>query len=403
MLVKTYTLFSLILLFSFKCLSQTNYQPGFYITLDNDTIHGLINDRSGVGNYIHCIFKPYKSSKSQKLSPEEIQSYQFQDGRYFLSKNIYVDSVKRQVFVEFLVDGISDLFLYRDKEHYFYVIENANGETIELQKEEVTDWSDPTQHDPYFHIRKLKVAFADCMEIQPQVEQADFSNKSLIKLTRDYHNYVCDEYECIVYEKRIGPPQIYIAPVIGISKSSLSFDKEFYSNFTYEDNQNFNYGIQVDFVLAFINDRMSVQALLLYGKNDYKGTYNNYYELDVMNHRLQGELLFKYTFPFGMLRPSLGFGMHNDFIRNASFFAVVDNNPGNPPNETYIDTIFMRYNLFGGVLQAGMNFRIFGNREFFTNFRYTYSDGITNGPSEAVTTRINAYNINFGFYLNKVR
>ncbi len=400
---KIVVLTSLSLFLSLECLSQTNYQPGFYITLDNDTIHGLINDRSGVGNYIQCIYKPEKSSKSERFLPEEIQSYQFQDGRYFLSKKIYVDSVKRQVFVEFLVNGISDLFLYRDNEHFFYVIENANGETIELQKEEATNWGDPSQYDPYFHIRKLKVAFADCMEIQPQVEQADFSSKSLIKLTRDYHNYVCDEYECIVYEKRIGPPQIYVAPIIGISSSSLSFDKEFYSNFTYKDNQFFNYGAQVDFVLAFINDRMSLQAILLYGKNDYFGSYNNYYKLDVINHRLQSELLFKYTFPLGIFRPSLGFGMHNDFIRNVKLFAVVDNQPGNPPSENYIDTIYMTNNLFGWVTQVALNFRLFGNREFFTSFRYTFSEGVSNGPLEAVTTDLDAYNVNFGFYLNKVR
>ncbi len=397
---KIFTLFSLILFLSFKCLGQTNYQPGFYITLENDTIHGLINDRSGIGNFSNCQFKSDKPSKPVKYLPEEIQSYQFRDGRYFLSKNIYVDSVKRHAFVEFLVDGISDLFLYRDKEHYFYVIENANGETIELQKEEASDLTDPSQHDPYFHIRKLKVAFADCMEIQPKVEQVDFTNKSMINLTKDYHDYVCDEYECIVYKKRIGPPQIYIAPVIGISSSRLSFDREFYSNFSYEANQYFNYGAQVDLVLAFINDRMSLQALLLYGKNNYFGSYNNYYELDVMNDRLQSEFIFKYTFPFGILRPSLGLGIHSDFIRNASFYGVVNNDP---PDETYINTIFMRNNLLGGVLQAGINFRIFGDREFFTNFRFTYSDGIKNGPSEAVTTKINAYNINFGFYLNKVK
>jgi len=386
-----------------KSLCQSNYEPGFYITLDNDTIQGLINDRSGVGNFSNCQYKADNSSKAEKFLPGDIQSYQFQDGRYYLSKKIYVDSVKRQVFVEFLVDGISDLFLYRDSEHYFYVIENADGETIELQKEEASAWEDPTDIDPYNHVRKLKVAFADCMEIQPRVEQADFSNKSLIKLTRDYHNYVCDEYECIVYQKKIAPPQVYVAPIFGISRSSLNLDGDFYSNFTYEDNQFITYGVQVDFVLAFINDRMALQANLLYGKNDYFGSYNNYYELDVINNRLQTSLLFKYTFVFGALRPSLGVGLHKDFIRNVKLLAVVDNDPGNPPNEINLETIYMTENLFGLALQAGINFRVFNNREFFTSFRYTASEGVTLGYQTSVWTTLKSYNINFGFYLNKVR
>ena len=402
MLVKTYTLFSLILLFSFKCLSQTNYQPGFYITLDNDSIHGLINDRSGVGNYIHCIFKPYKSSKSQKLSPEEIQSYQFQDGRYFLSKNIYVDSVKRQVFVEFLVDGISDLFLYRDKEHYFYVIENANGETIELQKEEITDWSDPTQHDPYFHIRKLKVAFADCMEIQPQVEQADFSNKSLIKLTRDYHNYVCDEYECIVYEKKVNYPRILIAPIVGISSSNIWFGRGFFSELDYTRNTFETFGLRLNFNLVNINKDISIQLDGLYGRNNYYGIYRDHYQLYINNNRFQYSLLVKYRFNNPVIRPSFGFGAVGEQITYFQPIAIVDNIPGSPPVQREINDIRKPRTLFGGVVELGLHYIIFKNREFFTNIRYTQAKAQSEADIGYINTKTNSIQIIVGCFLSKL-
>ncbi|XOV91368.1 MAG: hypothetical protein ACFHWX_14260 [Bacteroidota bacterium] len=393
---------------SFLAFSQSDFKEGFYISNENDTIRGLIEDRSGTANFLSCTFKEQKSSKQIKLQPEEIMSYQFDDGRLFLSKEIYVDSVKRTAFVEFLVDGISDLYFYRDPDHYFYIIESEKGQVIELQEQKITELDVAKKDfDPFWHVRKLKVAFADCMEIQPQVEQASFTHKSLIKLTKDYHNYVCDDYECIVYEKSLGPPKIYFSPLIGVSASNIKFVDSFYSGFNFDQNMNAAFGGEIEAVLALINSRISVQLDVLFRKNNYHGNYNGYYDLYINNNLMQYSLLFKYRFLSGIIRPSLGVGFSANTLNNLSYRAIIENIPGQP-SETEITDIHMKSGMAGGVIQLGINYRVFKDRELFTNFRYTFSQnhasiGQNQGSSEASLVNFNTYSAVFGFYLNKIK
>ena len=53
------TLFLLIIfsMISLTCLAQTNYQNGYYITWENDTVQGIINNRGETGNFRSCIYK----------------------------------------------------------------------------------------------------------------------------------------------------------------------------------------------------------------------------------------------------------------------------------------------------------------------------------------------------------
>jgi hypothetical protein len=392
--------------FTSEVFGQNNYQEAFYITWDNDTVYGLINNRGGAGNSLNCMFKQDESSNAVKYSPDDILGYRFADGQYYLSKKINIEDKEAQVFVEFLVDGISNLYFYRDLDHYFYIIENESGDLLELYREEIEEGVEgegQIKRDTYRHIRMLKLAFADCMEIQPRVERADLSHKSLIKLTRNYHEYVCeDEQECIVYEKKLGPTRIYFAPVIGVTASTLQFDREFYSRFAYDHSLDLTLGFQVNAILTRIHERFALQLDVLYSKNSFYGTYNNYYDLYVDNNVLQTSFLARYNFPKGKVRPSFGFGILGNFIMDIKAKAYVDNIPGSPPQEQELEDIYMATNLIGGVAQVGLNYRVFKHREMFTNFRYAISGGSKRGTNGFVKTTLSSINLSVGFYLAKV-
>ena len=249
----------------------------------------------------------------------------------------------------------------------------------------------------------LKLAFANCMEIQPQVENAQLSHKSLIKLTKDYHNYVCDYQECIVYEKMVPPIKIQYAPIVGITTSNLNFDKGFYSDFTYNQDINFAFGIQINAVLPRVNDGISVQLDVLYSNNDFYGLYRDYYELFIDSKMLQSSLALKYNFLSGKIRPSVGIGLAANFLLNTKIQAFVDNIPGSPPQEQDVEEdVHMTSNLFGGMVQLGCNYRIFKNREMFSNIKYTITSGTSNGSPDKVKTLMNSLNLSVGMYLSKM-
>jgi len=404
-LYKVLLVIILILGIVFVGLGQSSFEKGYYISWENDTVHGLINNRGGSGNSLSCTFKKDESSKQVRFTADDIQGYRFANGQYYISKEINIRDRRDRVFVEFLVDGISNLYFYRDLEEDFYIIENQNGELLELYKENINnvEGRGEVKVDSYRHIRMLKLAFSDCMEIQPQLENTYLSHKSLIKLTKDYHNYVCFDQECIVYEKKIGPPKIYFAPIIGVTSSTLGFDREFYSRFDYDQNMNLAFGAQLNVVLARLNKKISLQFDVLYNKNDFYGTYNNYYELYINSSMLQSSLLLKYSFPGRSVRPSLGLGLLGNFLLSTEYKAFVENVPGNPAQEQELEDIYLTDNLFGAVFQVGLNYRILQNREMFTNFRYTLSAGSSRSFDGFVKTSLNSLNFSVGMYLSKVK
>ena len=395
---------TLILISPFTAFSQSNFQSGYYISLDNDTIQGLLHNRGEIGNFRSCIFKKDEHSKSLKFSAKEIQAYRFLNDKYYVSKTIKTSKGKETVFVEFLVNGISNLYFFRDPENFLYLIEDEEGNLIELYNEEeivYVEGKGEVSKNTYRHIRMLKMAFSDCMEIQPQVDNARLTHKSLINLTKNYHSFVCDDQECIVYEKMLPPFKIQFAPVIGYTASNLQFDNDFYSNFTYDPNSNFMLGLQMNAILSRINEKIAIQLDLLYHKNNYYGTYNDYYELYIDNNMLETSLMLKYMFPTGKVKPSLGIGFGYNFILDSDYTAVVENTPGNP-QERNLNDIYMATTLVAGVVQLGCNYRVFKNREIFSNFRYTYTTGQTSGSQTYVRATINMFNISLGFYLSKM-
>ena len=115
-------------------MAQSDYQNGYIITNENDTIYGLINNRGYVKNAKECTFKTGQDSEKINYTPDMIQAYRFIDGKYYVSKKIKVDEMESQVFLEYLIDGILDIYYYREneKESYnsgdYYFIDNGDGE-----------------------------------------------------------------------------------------------------------------------------------------------------------------------------------------------------------------------------------------------------------------------------------
>lgn len=396
-------LFALII--STQCLGQAAYQNGYYITLDHDTIYGLIRNKGEMGNSSSCTYKSDKSSDPIRFSAEDINGYAILNDKYYVAKTIKTDDRESRVFVELLLSGHSNLYFYRNQNNYFYIIENKNGQLVELYKKSETvtqKGSGEITRDTYRHIRMLKTAFSDCMEIQPKIEKTQLNRRSMISITNDYNSCISNE-QSVIYSNRNKKNMIHIAPVLGLTTSTLSFNREFYSEFSYDRNLNFTFGLQMDAIFYSINDRLSLQIDLLYNNNNYTGSFSDYYEIFINNNSLKPSLLAKYTLPSGNIRPSFGLGLSLNYLLDHNVSAIVDNVPGGPPSERQLENIYMSTNLFGFVAQVGLNYTIFQDRVMFTNFRYDNTAGYADGSSGKVTTNINSFNLSIGLYLTKMR
>jgi len=372
-------LFLLIAFLSFVgiCFGQTDFREGYYITWENDTVYGLIDYRAETVNSTHCTFKKEKTSEKVIFTPDDILGYRFIDGKYYVSKMISTSRGEEQVFVEYLLNGITDLYFFNDFENYMYFIEMENGQSFEIKKEiktiNVEGIGDVTV-DTRKHIGLLKGVFADCMEIQPKVDKAQLTHKSLISLNREYHDYVCVGEKCIIYEKKPKKIKIQLAPVFGIAFSEHT-EGGLFSRFTNDPpTANLSYGGQVNIFAPILNEKLSLQLEVLYNKFDSYSIYRGYYETFISGSVLHRSAAAKYQHNKGKIRPSLALGVAHNLQNNLTIRELVHNIPDQPPVEFF--RIPASYGNWGGFVQIGVNYHLFEKIALFSQFKYClFSNG----------------------------
>ncbi len=386
---------------------QTNFLPGYIISNDNDTTYGFIDYRGDERNCKFCVFKITEGKKPITYEPNELKAYRFIDSKYYVSKNILIKDKTTQVFVEYLVDGIVDLFCYRDNQGDHYYLEMIDGRllvlTIEKEKVFINDegWFIKTTNK---HIGLLKATFADCPEIQPELNDAELSCKSLIKITSDYHNYVCKDSICLVYQKKIPYARIKFAPYIGYGVSKLRFaGDDFYSQIAIGLSHYPLLGVSVNTLIPRINDKISFQLNSEFGKTSYSGSnsivYSSYLrednELHISSISFKETFLFKYTYPKGKFRPVLNIGcgvLFNHFsnlerFREIQYWSLLD--------EYKYDNIPISNTMVGFISGIGGHYYLDDKHIISLEIDY----GNFKGQTNFIVTTLQNLSFRVGYYL----
>ncbi len=402
-------LLSLLLLITiFKVFSQTSYRAGYFITWENDTVHGLIDYRGEVRNSSFCSFKQDETSEPKRYEPSEIQAYRFDEGKYYISRSITLQGQEKQVFLEFLVNGIANLYFYRDLNNYSYFIEDKNGEWLELTNDVITEQRDgkgAVQRSSNRYIGLLKATFADSHEIQPQIDRASLAHKSLINLTKSYHYYVCmDDEECIVYEKKLPLMKVRVAPVVRSGVAFLSFVEGIHSNYNFNPIFYPSAGFLINASLPRMNEKLSFEVELDVNSYNFHGSYEEqnrmimeYYDAYIDIISLQPSMAVKYTFPARKIKPTISAGVSTEIFASTEQNIVTV--------KVHSDTIYTFQSpdipvaafVPGGFVQLGCNFPVFKNKTAFANLRLNHAAKRHHG----IRMQLQSVNLNVGMYLSK--
>ena len=195
-----------ILFFLFACslssFSQYDFKRGF-IVVEDDTIHGFIDYTTPNTNSNYCFFKRDSLDEILKYTPHEIDAYGIDSSKLFVRKTVTIDDKQETVFLEYLVDGVVDLYYCRRLNTNFYFIEKE-GTIYSLSNKEVaiTVNSQEMIKESKEYVGILAWLMSDAKEIRSEIYSTELNHNSLIKLSKDYHNTVCDDEECIVYFKK---------------------------------------------------------------------------------------------------------------------------------------------------------------------------------------------------------
>jgi len=325
--------------------SQEGFKDGFVLLTQQDTLYGLVENNTGYENSIRCNYQKSIGDSVIQFTPEEIYGYYFNEGKFYVSKEIE----NQWYFFEYLIEGKLNVYLKQDRDlsnHYFIAKDTLPFREL-TYKSEITVDDDGIQRVSSSKTHNVLLSYYT--NNYPQLKQAAMSidkpsTSSLIKFAKDYHDATCVDGPCIIYEKQTKPvleleftggidyvlsaPLSYISATtfgtgtlmvnLMVPKISESFyfgvglgyfryperivvDKELYginlsgdSVFVYTYGTKFQPRIQIPITMVYNNHRPGLSPILGLSTNilyifDYKTFWGINYQVNLLAIKLYGE------------------------------------------------------------------------------------------------------------------
>jgi len=212
--------------------AQDRYAEGYIINLQNDTLHGFLEIQGEKLASRGCNFKTSEKAPLQKFSPAEIVAYRFKAGRFMISKTIDVAGNPETVFLEYLIKGKASLYQHPGETAPRYFIETEKDGMIELSEPQKIIHNDSGAfYNISKHNGKLLYLMADCPEIKKEIEQTPLRPKPMIKLANRYHDLVCTDEVCVVFERRYKKVEYLPSVYAGLSVKRIKFGSGLISDY----------------------------------------------------------------------------------------------------------------------------------------------------------------------------
>jgi hypothetical protein len=381
---------------SLKAFSSSEFKEGYVITLKGDTTKGFILSQESKSASVQCVFKTEANSSTTTYKPGEISGYRYSDGKYYISKEISIDSTtKKVVFLEFLIKGKANVYYYVDNEEHYYVEKGSNlmelTEPIETYTKDGHTYITPSKYKG-----KLMYELQDCPEIGNEIQNTRLNHKSLIKLMKDYHEKVCTTESCIIYEKNNLSPKLKFGVIVGASKNMYDFGGQINTN--YGNSFQIGAGLKMTNIFMF-NSHLNLKAKLLFEKDsksytvsledgihNYPVTYNNVnYILNDVNYGGGASIPYlpSMKVDLSVIDLKIPISLNYDFnLSKSTVYTLgigISNKVILSQNKKFqIDQFYSRYGRSINSLLTGLNVTTgvegnwFGNHTFFASFDYEY-------------------------------
>lgn len=287
--MKRFFFFSLFCAAVSRLSAQTNYQPGYVITLDNDTLYGKIDYRTDYTLGSVCRFEDEQGMKSE-FSPYDIAGYRFTNDRYFVVKEI--DGKKH--FLEYLIQGRLDIYYLRDNTGNHYFMDKSDARLTKIPYTEGIRYKEDTGNFYYqstLHNGILNYYMQDVPQMKKKIDKVKKpDHQSLIKIAKNYHYAVCNDGEkCIVFMRPTPLLKAQLEPFVN-----------YFMPIKYTSDKPITIGLNVYLWLPRVNE------------NWYFKTGFHYLSLETQYYILRTKIPIQgaYVYPKGKLRPIFAGGIN---------------------------------------------------------------------------------------------
>lgn len=212
-------------------VAAAEFMPGYYISLNGDTVYGTVEFQSVYKRAAQCRFKPAGSDSTLTFSPSEIRGYRFTNGRYYVSKTVPLENGDQNIFIECLVEGYLSAFLYKDKngEHYYLCRSDEKPFVVSFMKglkyiEAKLSGVRPDNKEGWYyyrtlsHIPVLEKQLADVPALKSRIRRMkQVTRQSFTNLINDYNTLRCTSASsaCVVYKTTEPSIRLAVEPAVG--------------------------------------------------------------------------------------------------------------------------------------------------------------------------------------------
>jgi hypothetical protein len=404
-----------------KINSQSDFRNGYIIRLNKDTVYGLIDYKGNSANAKKCLFKKDANSEISEFTPGELNAYRFIDSKYYVSKSLQSGDKAGQLFLEYLIDGIVDIYYYRDELGEHYLADKGDGKLYALKNEEkVVSVTSVINNNEYItkytgdskeYIGILRYVFDKSPRIGRKVENISLDHKSLINIADEYHKEVCQNEQCIIFEKNLPKFKTTFGPVVGLNVTTISTNDKYKGTLSYFNKSDFDIsvcpsiGFYVKINLPYINERLYFQYQSIISKIR-TNTMNSFMD-GVLSREIVHDItltesisgnsaLLKYEFPGGAFRPSFHAGFFLNYFFKTDYLDKTDSYTfhGDPISSTETkENPFAKLD-YGLCVGIGV-IRKINTRNLYMDITYQHGVGFL------VYLTTNNFLVNFGFQLGK--
>lgn len=303
-----------VLIFSISPLAaQTDFRPGFVITLTGDTLHGEVDYRGDILMAKLCTFRNAQGQVTE-YAPHQIAAFRFTNSRFFVAHQ----TAYGNAFLEFLINGMIDVYYLRNSEgKEVYFIQKENEALVELPFEKDFKSVDGlyVSYQTNKHIGILRDHMMDAPELRPQIKTITRpEHTNLIRLAENYHQIVCKDKPCVVYRRDLPFLKVSFEPYSGaLNYAFPEFDVDYVPILPEEDKTYFQGGVIVRFWLPRANEKFYLRSGVTYTQVSLNGRMEWIYRVPFQ---------LEYIYPRGRVRPSLAYGLDVVDLR-AHYMALV--------------------------------------------------------------------------------
>ncbi|MDZ7741789.1 MAG: hypothetical protein U5Q03_08590 [Bacteroidota bacterium] len=392
------------LCFSSRISAQKNFESGFVVSSDGDTLKGQIEDRGFSKNSYSCIFRKSNKTESMVFQANDISSYGFENGDIYVSKEIMNGDIQEKRFLTLIVRGEANLYGLNDhqKKWRYFISKDTLGPT-ELKVKEYYDMRLRGGLNKMVLIKRkdyqgvLKYFLNDCRNLKPSFESVSLNRNNLTNIINNYNYCINPSGSEIIAQKKRGNNNLGFN--VGLSYSKLKFSKnyynktsEYYMSREWPGTVQIHLGIYKNWSLQFIgsNTNLQVEAnLTSYSstpKIDGKKENN---ELVLKSTYFQTPLILQQVFPtekmsyfvtLGVYLSPLGYLNHT---YNGKKVMINKAYPGITNNKVAV----VEWPKSGWIMGAGIKVPVKNRKSFMVEIRYGHSSSMSSVSSFDIRMR----------------